>query len=379
MRTKSYHSSLFWFFVALAAWGQTGTAAAQAISAAAVYDSSHTVATAIDGVTTFPTPPAGFDPVAATDSQRASYGFPPRPGDGTDRHALARWEQAMRLARHHSQAITATTLYAGPAARANAGKPRPPKGSFSTDRTYNWSGIVSTLGDVTAWDAKKSFAEVFSFFNVPFAQQAFNVSGGGNICDNNVDYVLSWNGIDGYFNGTVLQGGVFGAAICGGVSYQGWFEWYPSYPMLRLFVVNAGDDIFLETYDTSATQGYVYLEDVTTQTYGTYAISPKGGQPPLIGNSAEYIVERPCCSPQHLYYPIANYIANFWSGGNYAYTFTGVAAKRAIYPGRQVATNVLVSMVTDDNSQVTSLPEPGSDSDFLMVNQGCSQIGGCAP
>jgi hypothetical protein len=97
-------------------------------------------------------------------------------------------------------------------------------------------------------------------------------------------------------------------------NYCGWVEWYPSYPILCAFTLYPGDDIYVETYSPSGgpNEGFVYVEDETTLTYGTFGLTYLGGQP-LVGNSAEYIVERPCCRGTNLY-PLANYVWNFWAG-----------------------------------------------------------------
>ena len=108
----------------------------------------------------------------------------------------------------------------------------------------------------------------------------------------------SGTGIDGYSNGDVLQAGALSYATCsGGVNkpgYYSWIEWYPSYSIIESYDVNPGDVMFVETYATSATQGYLYVHDYTLQTYDSYSLTPTGSTH-LIGNSAEYIVERPCC------------------------------------------------------------------------------------
>jgi hypothetical protein len=52
---------------------------------------------------------------------------------------------------------------------------------------------------LTAWNAQSSSSYVISVFNVPVAQDAIG------FCDGATDWEVSWNGIDGYNNGDVLQ------------------------------------------------------------------------------------------------------------------------------------------------------------------------------
>ena len=143
--------------------------------------------------------------------------------------------------------------------------------------------------------------------------------------------------------------------------------------------VKPGDDFFVETWDTSARQGYVFLDDLTTQTYGTYALSPKPGQPGLIGDSAEYIVERPCCRSGNEY-PLANYVQDFWST-SYAYNFFdhdhGIATP--FYPGSTAASTVLANVVDDAGNQVISYPAAQGEYGIFIQDENCAEYGGCVP
>ena len=72
--------------------------------------------------------------------------------------------------------------------------------TVTTEYTTNWSGVGNS-NTLTKWNPKTSFDSVYSQFNVPVVQQAFDV------CDGGYDWEVTWNGIDGFKNGTVLQGG----------------------------------------------------------------------------------------------------------------------------------------------------------------------------
>jgi hypothetical protein len=243
------------------------------------------------------------------------------------------------------------------------------------DYYYNWSGFVNT-NTLTKYNSKSSFYTVYSAFNVPWVSQA------SDTCDGGWDWEVSWNGIDGNQDqNALLQGGSSSEAYCSGGShsyeYYAWIEWWPSYDILEEFYVNPGDDMYVATYDTSATQGYVYLADVTQGIYSTYGIQPKPGQPGLIGNSAEYIVERPCCLSGN-YYPLPNYVSDFWAESE-AYTFTGIDKGTPVYPGSTANSTLLINMVDDQDNHVISYPQAQGKYGVFFQADGCAVVGGCTP
>jgi hypothetical protein len=65
----------------------------------AVYEASAAIETNIAGVHTFPAPPTGFNPLNATDTELASYGFPPRPSKVEDPLNYSQWVRAMGAAK----------------------------------------------------------------------------------------------------------------------------------------------------------------------------------------------------------------------------------------------------------------------------------------
>jgi len=379
--------NLFVYLIVLTALalGFTTLAAAQSSAARAVYDASAVVPTNVQGIRTFQPPPAGFNPLAATDEEIATYGFPPRPPQNDADH-YAQWARAMAAAKKRwNGELKVTDIWHGPKRPAAA----PPEVSalWETGPTvgysYNWSGFVNS-STLTEWSPTGSFYMVVSEFNVPVAQQAFNSSAtkSGNICDGGLDLESSWNGIDGFGDQyAVLQGGTMSASYCDGSStgtqYWAWIEWWPN-PSLGEFPVNPGDDIYVATYDTSATQGYVFLEDLTTQTWSTYGLQPPPGKPGLIGNSAEYVVERPCCRGSNLY-PLANYVQEYWAN-NWAVTFYDYdkGAATPYNPGSTTSTYLLI-MVDDGDSQTISVPATQGRYGILFQDVNCAYIDGCTP
>ena len=338
------------------------------------YDISHSIPTNVAGVTAFPEAPAGFDVVNASPQARAVYGFPPAPDPVADPHGYTQWSRAMSAAsraKRYNGPLRAVDLKSVPMAAApSAARNATIFNGVNRARSTNWSGIVNTT-NVTAFSPTASFTTVASEFTVPVVQDAFSA------CDGAQHYEVSWNGIDGYFSGDVLQGGTLsGAACANGVTttqYYAWVEWYPSYSVLYAFNVNPGDDIFVETFATGRRSGFVYVFDYTLQIFGSYALSAL--RPPyLIGDSAEYIVERPCCAGANPY-PLANYVWNFWAN-NYANT----GASTLFYPGLRDGTTFYVSMRDDGDTQTISHPdEVDGKYGFVMKDENCAYSGGCAP
>jgi hypothetical protein len=142
------------------------------------------------------------------------------------------------------------------------------------------------LSGATSYGAK-SFYYIVSDFVVPVAQQ-WSCSGGW-------DYASAWDGIDGFGSPDILQAGVEFDAFCSAAGrasyYSAWYEWYP-YGEVRIggFPVAPGDDMFVEVWHTSPTQGYVYLVNYNTNQAVELSVIAYPGYA-LIGNSAEWIVE----------------------------------------------------------------------------------------
>jgi hypothetical protein len=348
-------------------------ALAQSPSAAAIYESSHTIETGVKGVTTFPAPLAGFNPLSASAEQRAAYGLPPQPDPVADAAHYRKWARAMAApAKRATTPLKITNLQNG-AMKATGQHPAGPVGATTSVGSYNWSGVVNTISNLSNWSSTQSIYYVVSEFNVPVAQQAF-----GGVCDGGWDLEASWNGIDGFSNGDVLQGGTLSGAYCSGgttaTDYFAWVEWYPSYNIIGVFSVNPGDEMFVETWDTSSTNGYVYIADLTQGTHGTYHLKPT--MPPyLVGNSAEYIVERPCCITGTNLYPLANYVQDSWTDDS-ADTFGGAH----LYPGSTSVSTYKVTMYNDNGTQAISWPsEIVGNSQIILEDENCAYSGGCKP
>jgi hypothetical protein len=256
------------------------------------------------------------------------------------------------------------------------------EGVPTTAQSYNWSGIANT-NKLTKWSNYTSFDYVVSYFTVPVAKPPF----GGAPCADGPWYESSWNGIDGMLNGDVVQGGSFSYVDCSSDTvYLGWVEWYPSYAMLAIYCgssycpVSPGDDFIVVTYGAAgtATQS-VYIDDDTQQWHGTFSLPYVSGQG-VVGSSAEYIVERPCCLNTGYPLPLMNYDYTYW-GYNYARDVHGTY----FYPGSTAPTTYVLSMVDDAGTTTISMPfiygTSGNAGKYSisMEDVGCAYIGGCTP
>lgn len=362
--------------VMLALAGPVPPSVAQSDAARSLYASSATISTNIEGIRSFPAPPESFNALTASDETLAMYGFPPRPDPQANARAYAGWQRAMM---HAKTRVTAPLKphpegVLGPARLARKQPTADSSGGSAVPLQYNspnWSGVANS-NKLKKWSTLTSFNRVYSEFNVPVVEQSFDVCGP-------IQWEVTWNGIDGALDGTVLQGGSSSQAMCsGGVqtqNYYAWVEWYPSYPIVEVFGVNPGDDIYVATYTNSGgcNPGYVYVEDETTLAYGTYQLNWLTG-PCLEGNSAEIIVERPYGdSTPTGYYPLANYIWDFALSWDYT------AKGTEFGPGATTTSTLVFTMVDDAEDQQISIPEQEGKYSMFFWDTNCAYTGGCTP
>ena len=238
-----------------------------------------------EGITAVPPPPPGFDPTTASAEETARYKIPPAPDAKTSPQGYAAWAAAVTpTARRQSPVITKTNISNGP--MRGAGGATPISSNAMTTTNSHWSGSaavnIANPNDVEA---------IQMYFVVPEAQQAFGA------CDGGWDYTVVWPGIDGFSNNDVLQGGVLTEAYCNGGTkstyYSAWIEWYPNnLSTVSSPAITPGDYLYVEVWNTSPTQGYVFFHDYTSNVTATYALTAPSGTT-LQGNSVEWIVERP--------------------------------------------------------------------------------------
>jgi len=319
----------------------------------------------LPGATTIEAPPAGFDALTASDEELAYHGFPPRPNQNTEPKAYATWAKAMQHSlKRIVPKLEQTAIFHGPAKQAKAANAASLANDLSlanqpsnTSYSYNWSGYVDFSG-ATSYGSR-SYYFVVNDLTVPVAEQAFGA------CTNGWDYGSAWNGIDGWGSPDVLQAGIEFDAYCalGGAVrstyYSAWYEWYP-YSEVRIggFPIVPGDDLFVEVWHTSATQGYAYLVNYNNnQSVVVGFTAPAGTR--LVGNSAEWVVERPSVGGSLT--NLTNYIMDpFWDA--YAYT-----AGYAVFYDIDEATPV---DMMDNYGKVISYPEYLGLETFVMHDTG---------
>lgn len=277
--------------VAIAVCGLSSLAMAQRTPPS---ESVATDQTNLPGTVVYPQPPAGFDPLTASDAALAQYGFPARPDAQSAPEAYAHWQKLVTTpqSRITNPKLQRTTIYNGPAQNLSAGETLENGAIAAT--SDNWSGYVVDRANGTF---KVNNAYVYAEWVVPIAQQAFGVCNGGS------DYSVQWVGIDGISvagypsSGDVLQAGTEADAHCSGSTrstfYSAWWEWFPFSETRISLSTNPGDLIGVEVwYTTAAPHGHAYLLNQTAQQSTTIGFNPPSGTT-LDGNSVEWIVERP--------------------------------------------------------------------------------------
>jgi hypothetical protein len=319
-------------------------------------------ATNLPGATTILAPSRDFDPLTASDADLAYNGFPPRPNQTTEPKAYATWAKAMKASKTRIiPTLEQTNVFHGPAKLAKNANPTAVESTAAssekesnTSYSYNWSGYADFSGASSY--GSSSFYFIVNDFVVPVAQQAFGACTGG------WDWGSAWNGIDGWGSSDVLQAGIEFDAYCSGgyrtSYYSPWYEWYP-YGEVRIsnLGIAPGDDMFVEVWHTSSTQGYAYLLNYSTDTAVEVSFTAYPGYP-LVGNSAEWVVERPSVGGSLT--NLTNYIMDpFWDA--YAYTESD-----AFY---DIASAYPIDML-NNSSQVISYPEYIAPEAFVAHDTG---------
>jgi hypothetical protein len=224
-------------------------------------------------------PPAGFNPLTASDAELEQWGFPPRPSK-TDKAGYARWKRTATLMRVTPQ-LTPTNIYNGPARNVRLGPSV--KNAISTT-SENWSGVVITDANGT-FAANNSF--VFADWNIPAVGQPIG------ICNSTWYYSSQWVGFDGFGTNDVLQAGDEADANCTSTSYSFWYEWYPNAETRISFPAAPGDPISVNVwYTTASPHGHATLTNWLTGNAAFIGFNPPSGTT-YFGSSAEWIVERP--------------------------------------------------------------------------------------
>jgi hypothetical protein len=320
---------------------------------------SPTVPTNLPNIRTFVPPPATFKPVVASEEELRQYGFPPKPDRLKTPEAYNAWEKAVSTpqTRLQSPHLVQTPIFNGPTQIQPSSESKRPASEFNATPTnsvltnsYNWSGYA-------AYDnATKPFATsyIYAYWIVPVAQHAF-----GHGLPTGWDYSSQWVGIDGLGSPDVLQAGTEADAYALGSTkepfYAAWIEWYPSSESrISNFSVAPGNEMFVEVWNTGQTVGNAYLLNLTTQQSVSFTFDAPSGTK-LVGNSAEWVVERPGISGGLA--PLTNYVACPFDSCYAIGSVNGGAYNRTYYPGINLAglTVYDISML-DNTGGVISIP-----------------------
>jgi hypothetical protein len=307
----------------------------------AAQTTAYNIPTNLPGVMAAAEPPPWFNPLTASDEDLAVFGLPPRPDAQGAPEIYKSWQRAMTASKRAVvPEFQRTDIFHGPAQMTRV--------ENSTATSNNWSAVVVESG-ASSYNSNTSFRIIQAEYVVPVASQAFGA------CTGSADRSASWVGIDGA-NGSGLkdlfQAGTEADASCvNGVKsqhYYAWLEWVPDKPNTEVIIgglpVSAGDDIFIQVSNTSATQGYVYIVNESTSEYVNLSVPAPSGTK-LIGNSAEWVVERPTVSGSLP--TLTNYIWDYFSSSA-AETFAG-----AVYaPGSSSA----IQVTMDSGSSAISAP-----------------------
>lgn len=238
------------------------------------------------GNITFYVPPAGFDPLTASQSQLAAYHIPLPPGD-TSSPAYQQWTNMMS---HSKQFLAPTSVISidrstvGVKATNNSSQPSgAPSSTLQT--YYNWSGLES---DITGYKG------IIGQWNMPWA---------GDPQGDEPAYSSSWVGLGGVHQDILVQAGTESDILSGGAGqYYMWIEgfntatgngqqeeisnagWKPQpgdqfYVKLTYFPASGSSSAYADFYMLDVTQNKTYDGSVTVSS---------GTNP----ESAEWITER---------------------------------------------------------------------------------------
>jgi hypothetical protein len=230
-------------------------------------------------------PPAGFNPLTATDAEIEQYGLPPRP-NASDTARYTHWQKMVTATRIVPE-LTFTSMYMG--------SPHDLTNASTAISEQNCS--VCTPFTSTDWSGYGPYAAS----GFPFANNDALIAGQWAIpavtqgtCSSTGAWMAMWVGLDGLSTTDVLQAGSVEEAVnCQQSTLKTWYEWYPGAVTYVNLSAKTGDSMLVEVwYTTSSPHGHAYLNDQTQQTVSEVGFNPPSGTT-YFGLSAEWIVERP--------------------------------------------------------------------------------------
>jgi len=248
--------------------------------------SKHTITTSKGfRVRSYEPPPSGFNPRTASARLLLRHGFPSRPDAKAFPELRALWDKAFARPR----------IWIEPEFREVKGKKHGPAlkrrdvcrakvragARIANATSSNWSGSVATA------PRNRTFGWVAGQWTVPNPRTAAFGS----------YYASEWVGIDGWGSGDVLQAGteteVIDLGIFSFAQVYAWWEWFPAGEVaITNLSVSAGDTMYCLICVNSTTTATVYITNQSSLVTTSFSITAPRGTT-LVGNSAEWIVERP--------------------------------------------------------------------------------------
>ena len=233
-------------------------------------------------ISTYKEPPEGFLPAKATTRELLVYGFPRKPDPKKEPQLRAIWDKVFSKPRRMivPQFIENVGKTHGHARKSKL-KGGSKSGGIANATSGNWSGAVQFAQNNTA------FSWVAGQWTVPNPHTSNNGS----------YYASEWVGIDGWGSNDVCQAGteteVSKILWFSNTNVYTWWEWFPSNEVaITNLPVSAGDVMYCLICLTSTTTATIYFTNQSTGDMTRFDITAPSGTT-LVGNSAEWIVERP--------------------------------------------------------------------------------------
>jgi Peptidase A4 family len=269
------------------------------VHAGAQRQPSALIDTPIAGVSAFVLPP-NFDPLTASDADLDQFGFPPRPSVEEGAEMMAHWERRAKTQTRIVPQLVQTEKFHGPVRTIK--QVRTASGVIEGDNE-NWSGYAIT-------DPGNPFAKPGSRVEARYVVPA-PASG----CESKSDTYSSanWVGIDGAFSNDVFQAGTESDLDCtSGPAYYAWIEWFPNSEIrVNNLAVSPGDLMSVAAFIGRDGRKHLSIDNLTTRKSVALAMTPPPGTT-LVGNSIEWIVERPTINNAALS-KLTNYVLNPWT------------------------------------------------------------------
>jgi len=238
-------------------------------------------------IRTYEPPPADFNPLTASPRMLVRHGLPTRPDARTAPELRKLWDRAFSRPRTWITPVFREVKGRshGPALKSGA-RPRSrarvsPSRKVANATSSNWSGSVAFP------PANRTFGWIEGQWTVPNP----HAPGFGSF------FASEWVGIDGWGSGDVLQAGteteIVDLGIFSSTQVYAWWEWFPAGEVaITNLPVSPGDIMYCLICVNSTSTATVYITNQSSLVTTSFSITAPTGTT-LVGNSAEWIVERP--------------------------------------------------------------------------------------